>query len=66
MAHIDEDYDQDIRRLSDEIRVSYCNKVIDRAQFVLEKSGRYLSSEAKEQLMEIVSLAKDEITRIES
>lgn len=51
--------------LSVEERVELCEKMIDRAQQKLAKNNRLLSDDQKEQLMELITSARQEIIRLQ-
>jgi len=64
LASIDELYKSTIRSQSKEIRLAYCNIVIDKAQSVLELMGNKLTQDHKKELKEKIVAAQKEVEKI--
>jgi len=64
LDEIDEYYRKAVKKTSKKVRIDYCYKVIDKAQFVLSNSGRYLTKSVKEELINKVEAAKIELQNL--
>ncbi|MFH1320606.1 MAG: hypothetical protein ABII90_08135 [Bacteroidota bacterium] len=64
LSEIDKLYREIVSKTTKDIRIDYCNRVIDKAQFVLETTKKYLSKYQKEQLREKIIAAQKEIEMI--
>jgi hypothetical protein len=50
--------------VTDRERLSYCQKAIDKAQFLLEATRKYLSAEQRQQHIDKILAAQAEIKRL--
>ena len=64
LEEIDPIYRESVSQLTAGVRIEYCNKVIDKAQFVLEQTREYLHQTQKQTLRQKIMAAQQEIKRI--
>lgn len=64
LSEIDALYKETISNQSKEVRLDYCNMVIDKAQFVLEKTRKSLTQNHKKDLKEKIIAAQKEVEKI--
>ncbi len=64
LSEIDTLYKETISKQSKEVRLDYCNMVIDKAQFVLEKTRKDLAQNHKKELREKIVAAQNEVEEI--
>ena len=64
LSEIDALYKETISKQSKEVRLDYCNMVIDKAQFVLEKTRKELAPNHKKDLKEKIVAAQNEVVKI--
>ena len=60
LSNIDELYKDIVSELQHDVRIVYCNKVIDKAQFVLEITRRYLGENHKKTFTERIRATQKE------
>jgi len=61
LSDIDVNYKDIVSQLSMNMRIDYCNNVVDKAQFILEKKRKHLSPKQKEELRVMILAAQGEI-----
>ena len=64
LSRIDELYKKTVSNLAKDVRIDYCEMVIDKAQLILENGKGYLMKKHKEELLKKITVAQNEIEQI--
>jgi len=64
LSEIDSVYDDTICKLPKQIRLEYCEHLIDKMQLNITKNRKYIGNNLKEQLIEIITAAQNEVQKI--
>lgn len=61
LNEIDSVYEDTICKLPNQSRIEYCEHLIDKLQLNIAKNRKYIAEQLKDQLMEIITAAQNEI-----
>jgi len=64
LENIDKLYKETISDLPKLDRLSYCNKRLDKAQWILEKSSKFLTKDQKKEIKELIESIQMEIKNL--
>jgi len=64
LSEIDSVYDDTICKLPKKSRLEYCEHLIDKLQLNITKNRKYIGDKLKEQMVEIITAAQNEVQKI--
>lgn len=64
LNEIDSVYNDTVCKLPNQSRIEYCEHLIDKLQLNIAKNRKYIGDQLKDQLMEIITAAQNEIKKI--
>lgn len=66
LSELDQNYKQKSQYFSVDEKINYCNDLIDRFQNIVSKNKAFLSERVKQEFVDIISSAQEEIKNLET